>query len=409
MQKPIPTLDLTPLSPQLRDLIHRLRGDSPALSVRMLETLRSTIPDYGALDDKLAQDVYHAGVKNAELWYDSLLARDTPDDEGLRWIGRFSQRRHEQDVSLGALLQAYRTGARVYFDTLLAEAGQYRSLNDEVLFGVSPFMLHYSDVISRTVSEAYYADRGAARPLCDTLADALFESGDSVSAFEETVHALGLDPALPHVAIALRLSSPKAEPDLMAVLMPEESTPPLPQRGHSLLWLPAPAAEPAEEREARLAALVRRLTAHENRIVAAGVGLPGCGTAGWRTSAEQAITAIAVGGRISAGETVHRYAEFALDAMMLHSDELSGLYMKTLERLAGEPVLLSTLEVYFAQRQNHKAVAAELGIQRNTLMLRLRRIESLLKVRFDDMGSMVRLYLALRQHRLTDPIQPPLH
>lgn len=408
MQKPLPTLDLTPLSPQLRDLIHRLRGDSPALSVRMLETLRSTIPDYGALDDKLAEDVYHAGVKNAELWYDSLLVRDTPGDEGLRWIGRFSQRRHEQDVSLAALLQAYRTGARVYFDTLLAEAGQYRSLNDEVLFGVSPFMLHYSDVISRTVSEAYYADRGAARPLGDALAGALFD-GDSASAFEETVSALGLDPAVPHVAVALRLSSPRAEPDLMAVLMPEKVTPPLPQRGHSLLWLPAPVAEPAEEREERLAAFVRRLTAHESRIVAAGMGLPGCGAAGWRASAEQAITAITVGGRISAGETFHRYAEFALDAMMLHSDELSGLYMNTLERLAGEPALLATLEVYFAQRQNHKAVAAELGIHRNTLMLRLGRIESLLKVRFDDMGSVVRLYLALRQHRLAHSSQVPLH
>lgn len=64
---------MEPLSLGLRGLVRELRRDSPNLSTRMLDTLRGSIPEYGALGQALAHDVYRVGLRNAELWYDALL------------------------------------------------------------------------------------------------------------------------------------------------------------------------------------------------------------------------------------------------------------------------------------------------------------------------------------------------
>ncbi|WP_208511962.1 hypothetical protein, partial [Variovorax paradoxus] len=198
---------MEPLSPGLRGLVRELRRDSPNLSTHMLDTLRGSIPEYGALGQALAHDVYRVGLRNAELWYDALLIRDKPHDDDLQWIGRFSQRRHAQALSLSALLQAYRTGTRVYMDALLAHVRPHPALCDEVLFRVSPFLLYYSDLLSRTVSDAYLAEhtremRWKAQ-MQARLAAAVFDP-TWVGAFDDAAQALGIQADQPHVALALR-------------------------------------------------------------------------------------------------------------------------------------------------------------------------------------------------------------
>jgi len=414
--------DAQPLSPRLRRLVEHLRQDSASLSERMLQTLRTTIPEYGSLGDSLAQDVYRAGVKNAELWYDSLLAGGRPHEDNLRWIGRFSQRRHAQALSLAALLQAYRTGTRVYMDAMLAAVRDQPALAGETLFHVSPFLLYYSDLMSRTVSDAYLTEHTREllwkEQLQARLSAAVFNP-TSPGAFEDAARALGIAPDHPHVALALRLGpSPTADPTLPGQILealvataPDDIAPVARSlhHGHWLAWLPVVAGEPADARERRLGERARSLLREFPQAEAAGLGLPGAGAAGWRTSAEHAMGAIDLGRRLHKGGANFRYSDFALDTLMRQSPEMSGLCGEMIACIAAEPQLLETLEAYFEHRQNHKATAAALGIHRNTLLHRLAHIETMLGASFDDMAWLSRMYLALRQRRLSRGTPPPLH
>lgn len=404
---------MEPLSLGLRGLVRELRRDSPNLSTRMLDTLRGSIPEYGALGQALAHDVYRVGLRNAELWYDALLIRDKPHDDDLQWIGRFSQRRHAQALSLSALLQAYRTGTRVYMDALLAHVRPHPALCDEVLFRVSPFLLYYSDLLSRTVSDAYLAEhtremRWKAQ-MQARLAAAVFDP-TWVGAFDDAAQALGIQADQPHVALALRPmplepTTPEAGErvlEAVAAAVREDLGPVALalHRGHWVAWLPAPPGEAADARERRLLASIEQAMRLRPSIEAAGLGLPSQGAAGWRGSAEQALAAIEMGQRLRRNDASFCYSEFALDTLMRQSTEVSALCNEMIAALAAEPPLLETLESYFDHRQNHKATAAALGIHRNTLLHRLAHIESLLGARLDDMAWLSRMYLALRQRRL---------
>jgi sugar diacid utilization regulator len=416
--------DTDPLTPHLRRLLHQLRADSTGLSTRMLSVLRSTIPEYGSLGDAMTRDVYRVGVKNAELWYDALLVTGKPHDEDLRWIGSFSQRRHAQSLSLPALLQAYRTGSRIYMDALLAQVRRHPGLCDEVLFRVSPFALYYNDLLSRTVSDAYLAEHTREmhwrEQMLARLCSAVFDPSRA-AVFDDAAHTLGIEVDQPHVALALRLeaheatvSDPGLSSQLLDALAATAPGDPLPvaatlHHGHWLAWLPVLQGESADARERRLGERVRQLLRQCPAVEAAGLGLPGAGAPGWRSSAEQSMAAIDFGRRLSKGNASFRYSDFALDTLMRQSSEMSALCGEMLASLAAEPPLLETLEAYFEQRQNHKATAAALGIHRNTLLHRLAHIETLLGASFDDMAWLSRVYLALRQRRLSRGAASSMH
>jgi DNA-binding protein Fis len=390
----------------------------------MLDALRRSIPEYRSLSVSVAQDVYRDGVKNAELWYDALLIGDKPSDDDLRWIRRFSQRRHSQEVSLVAVLQAYRVGARVYLDALLSHVSTHRALGTEVLFHVSPFLLYYNDLLGRTVSDAYFEERSNAVNSTELrharLCAAVFDPTDAgTKAFDAASGELGIDMSWPHVAVAMKLASVSGKlashvPERIAGLMATDGLADCApasmtlHRGHLLLWLPVTAGETPEECEQRLASHATHLLKRCNHAVAAGVGALGIGGAGWRSSAEQAITSIELGRRLRPRDSVYRYSEFAFDSLVRQSHEMSTIFEEMIARISNEGPLLETLEAYFEHRQSHKAAAAALGIHRNTLVHRLDRIETLLGARFDDMALVSRLYLALRQRKLMSDA-PPAH
>jgi carbohydrate diacid regulator len=424
MQDEMSPPDVGTLSPRLRRVIGELRADSPSLSIRMLDALRRSIPEYRTLSTSVAQDVYRVGVKNAELWYDALLIGDKPSDDDLRWIGRFSQRRHSQEVSLVAVLQAYRIGARVYLDALLSHVGAHKMLSTEVLFHVSPFLLYYNDLLGRTVSDAYFIDRsdvlGSNELLHARLCAAVFDPTEAgATAFDAAAGELGIDTGWPHVGVALKLASvsgkfaphvPERITDLIAAEGLRDGVPTSMtlHRGHLLLWLPANLGEAHDECERRLASHAMHLLKQCPYAIAAGVGARSVGAAGWRSSAEQAITSIELGRRLRPRDSVYRYSEFAFDSLVRQSHEMSTIFEEMIARISTEGPLLETLEAYFEHRQSHKAAAAALGIHRNTLVHRLDRIETLLGAPLDDMALVSRLYLALRQRKLMRDA-PPAH
>jgi carbohydrate diacid regulator len=327
-------------------------------------------------------------------------------------------------VSLIAVLQAYRIGARVYMDALLSHVDAQKALSSEVLFHVSPFLLYYNDLLGRTVSDAYFLERSQVADSIELLhaklCAAVFDPSAAGSvAFGHAADALGVDVERAHVAVALKLVSDAAKfaphaaehaADLIAAAGLADCVPTsmAVHRGHLLLWMPVDMAEADEERERRLGSRALQLLKQCRNASAAGIGSRSVGAAGWRSSAEQAMASIELGRRLRPRDSVYRHSEFAFDTLVRQSHEMSTIFEDMIRRLATEGPLLETLEAYFDHRQNHKAAAAALGIHRNTLVHRLDRVETLLGARFDDMALVSRLYLALRQRKLMG-IMPPGH
>src|SRR5262249_13711512 len=108
------------MTARMRGIVDDLRSESPALSSLMLSTLRSSVAPYRLLREPMVEDVYRAGIRNAELWYDCLISGEGPGPDELRWLRAFSRRRNDQAIPLSGLLQAYQVGMKVYMEALLA-------------------------------------------------------------------------------------------------------------------------------------------------------------------------------------------------------------------------------------------------------------------------------------------------
>ncbi len=412
-----------PLSRPLQGIVRSLRAESHALSDRMLDTLRHTIPEYKELPENVARDVFDAGVRNAELWYDSLSSCSMPPPAGLEWVADFGRRRCAQGVSLAALLHAYRVGTRVYLDTLIGRVQDDPRVSHEVLMKVSPFVLGYGDLLSQTISGVYLESRLDEALHRDRLRADLFgivcHQPQLGSAFMDSARALDIDPMRGHHALVLQPADGAGRPSRLDAL--RDALLGLPglcphgeplhgaARGRLVVWLESPVDEPSPLREQRLADTLAPLLRGGNLPVHAGVGQPAVGAPGWHRSLGQAEQAIELGRKLGSERRLHFYSSVALDATVRDSPELAASLQEMLDRLAGEPQLLDTLEMYFNHRQHLKAVAAALGIHRNTLLHRLERVRSLLQADLADIGVLARLHLALRQRQLRLPTPTGRH
>jgi sugar diacid utilization regulator len=340
----------------------------------------------------------------------------------------FGRRRVHQGVSLPSLLQAFRTGSRVLWDVLLESANQSDEpqrapLLNELLFRVSPYILYHFDLMGRTIGQAYSEEQQQRarwrERLQHELCGVIFSHPDDSESFREHTLALGLDANAAHLAIAVRLGSqpkPRIAPEanldkLMSSVKRVLSLERINvlhalRNGHLLLWVPMAAGESASESERRYATLCDALPGSGHDVVAIGIGLPDTGARGWRRSSEQALRALDLGHRIDANRAVQRYVEVALDDALHNTDSVVRYFDSLMERLAPEPQLLRTLQVFFEHRQHRKVVAGELNIHPNTLSYRLERIETILGARLDDIGWLSRLHAALRLRQLSQNIAP---
>ena len=418
---PLAEIGVGSLSPALRAIITQQLERSDAIVQRTMQAMRSAITEYAHIEDSAIQlDVQHSVARNVHMWFNALLSGHAPTAKELEPLIVFGRRRVHQGVSLQGLLQAFRTGSRVFWDVLLEDAGDDQDMHRELLFKVSPYILLHFDLMGRTIGQAHAEEQQKRARWRDRLQHELcgviFSHPDDHESFREHTLALGLDANAAHLALAVRLVSstseritPEAGLDkLMAsisrVLLLERVTLLRTLRnGHLLLWVPLAAGEAACESERRYAALCEALPGSGQDIIAVGIGLPDTGARGWRRSSEQALRALDLGLRIEPSRTVQRYVEVAVDDALNSTDNVVRYFDSLMDRLAPEPHLLRTLQAFFEHRQHRKVVAGALGIHPNTLSYRLERIETILAMRLDDVGWLARLHSALRLRLLSQP------
>jgi hypothetical protein len=121
-----------------------------------------------------------------------------------------------------------------------------------------------------------------------------------------------------------------------------------------------------------------RVDSCERELETLAFGEAGRGLGGWRLTHRQARAAFPIGLRGSA-RVVH-YADVALLASVLQDDllvtSLQELYLTPLQQAKdGGAAALGTLRAYIDAQRNVTSTAAALGVNRNTVANRLRRIE----------------------------------
>jgi carbohydrate diacid regulator len=414
--RPIERELIAPLSPRLHALVQGMSQDTGALIQRVYDIVKGGVPDYTlSADPAMAEQLRTSVTLHLGIWYDCLLAARPPTDEILLPVEVAARRRVHQGVTLAGMLRAFRIGSRGFWVGLLEAAGEDAELHNELLFRVSPYLLHHFDVIAQAVSQAYLDEQLQHARWRDRLRLELWSvisaRPDDAEAFRRHAEALAIDAWSPHCAAVLRLpaaadSSPRLETAINRLLLRvaerwavrAESLMHALHRDHLVLWFPVLRGETLVDTDRRLATQLDELAAGCQTVVGAGVGLPGSGAKGWWLSMQQAFRALESSPAGARGGA-RRYSEILFADVAAASDNVQRYLDAMIERLGAEPQLLETLQAYFELGQHRKAVACKLNIHPNTLDNRLQRIESVLGGRFENVAWLAMLDAALRLRR----------
>jgi len=417
---PLPDHEALPrLSRKMRAVLKRLSDSAREDAVATLEVLCASIPEYGAIQDAaIRRDVLEMIEHNTVTASRAILSGKSPGEKEMKLTEGMVRRRVHQELPLPSVLQAFRLGFRVHWNRLLQQTGEDEQLRKELLFTLSPYLLYQQDQTALMLTQVYadeqhrrshWRDR-ARHELCSIL----YNHPEDEDGFRQRALALGLDASAPHIALALRTGGRGHGIDeqqnwqdtvlrsAAALLGTKARTLLSTQRpGHLLLWCPLPVGEHALSYEQVLTRQAQALQKATAGIRAIGIGLPDTGPAGWRSSGEQALQAIEIGGRLNPDQPAYCYSDVALEHCVMDSPALKRLLHHRLERLSAEPNLLETLQAWCEHGPHRKVVAGILGIHPNSVDYRLDRIEQLLGERLSDLHKLSRLHLALRMRQLT--------
>jgi carbohydrate diacid regulator len=406
----------------LRERCAQLAADPSSVTQRVCASLEEFEESYSRLLPTIRQDVLQFLGFIAKLWFNSVLTGTFPSADEIETLAQTGRRRVHQGVALASVLRGFRFGGREAWHALLSCAEGNPEARDELLFVISRYQLEFFDSLSQTISQAYLDEQYQRLRWRDSLrhelAALVFQFPDDVAAFQRTAEALGLDPTAARVALVLDLKLPKATPtrlegeldrvtlsasrqlkcgyeDLVRVL----------HRERLVIWAPCIRGDTLVAADRRIFEHAAALARAVPEIQAVGVGLMNQGPAGWASSVDEGFKALEFGVRGKANQKVHLYSDIAVNESVRRTHNVLRYLDSLLERLAGEPELLVTLQTYFDEQQRRKIAADALGIHPNTLNHRLERIESLLGCKLDDAGWIAKLHVALRlrQRSLSGP------
>ena len=155
---------------------------------------------------------------------------------------------------------------------------------------------------------------------------------------------------------------------------------------------------------AELQEAVRAIGARLGEPVSAGLSRLASGPEAIPGGYREAQGALTLGVRLFGPGRVTSYGDLGVYRLLLtleRSSELTGFYEEMLGRLEandkrGDGELVRTLEAYFASKNSPTEAAERLHVHRNTLLYRLRRIQTITGLDLDDPETRLALHLALR-------------
>jgi hypothetical protein len=300
----------------------------------------------------------------------------------------YARRRAQRGTPLTALLRAYRLGHTCFTDWLLKELAQQADeapMITAATLSMSRIVAGYVDQTSEEIVAAYTRERenwlrNRSTARAARIRDLLSGERINVSATEATLgyrlrqYHLGvacwagdaaatvdnitrLEHAISHVAGKADCSEP--------VFLPRDVS-------SAWAWLPLGIRDTFDAAEASVAGL--------DDDIHFAFGAPAKGTAGFRLTHRQAISAQAVAFAAGSPPRAVAFSEVAPVAMMLGSaDLLRAWVLSTLAGLAADDEhharLRETLLVFLQSGGSYKATAERLMLHKNTVQYRIRKAE----------------------------------
>jgi hypothetical protein len=382
---------------RLAELAPLLLDQLDAMTDRMVEVLLRTEPAYRDLLAHGEEDLRTSTRTNLERGMRMLIgAASGGARTSLRDARDVGRRRAAQAIPLEAVLRAYRLGGQVTWEALL-EVSRRSNRHDTLLLEVAGSVWRTNDAECAAVAEGYREEQRRLAGVDDSarqqVLDGLLEDRGGDPAFVRTASELLAVPLNGRLAAVVALPGPDGVPALDA------PTAELLKRGVRSVWGSRHGAQVG--------------------IVALGA-LDGCEVMAWlRTMASGPVGVSPVVDGAAAAGSAYRLAETAArtlpadstrvvtiderlpEALLSNSPEISsrlvGQSLGGLLDLPGDEreVLLDTLAAFLASDGSPTRAADELYCHRNTVMHRLRRIESVTGRKLTDPRSRLLWQLAL--------------
>ncbi|WP_368042115.1 PucR family transcriptional regulator [Burkholderia metallica] len=402
------------ISDRLRERTTTLAADLSPVVERAYETL-ATLDGHQSLAPAATRDVFESIAMSATVWFRTLLDGAPPSLQDVGAFQEIGRRRVHQRVPLQSTLQALRVGMREIWRTYIGLGEDDRAIADELLYSVSPYLFDYFDVVAQTIVQTYLAEQyQQARwreSLLHQLYSIVFHSPGDVDGFHATAEALGLDFAVPRIALAIDVDlgehapAERGEACERIALAAARHLDTVPDslvrawhRGRLILWTPCVHGDSICRSDRLTTERARTLAAALPQIRRIGIGLMNDGPAGWAASVEEAMKALDAATN-DGRDRVRPYASISIEEGARRADNVRRYLVSLLEQLSPDPELLVTLETYFEHGQRLGKTAGALAIHANTLSYRIERIEALLGASFDDVSWVARLDVALKLRR----------
>ncbi|CCG01423.1 PucR family transcriptional regulator [Blastococcus saxobsidens] len=383
---------------RLAQLGPRLLDQLDAMTDRMVDVLARTEPAYRELIEQSEQDLRLSTRSNLENGLRSLMAAAGPGGSphlaSARAVGR---RRAAQGMPLEAVLRAYRLGGQVTWETLVAVSRDGSGHEDTLLLEVAGSVWRTNDAECGALAEGYRQEQrrldGVDEQARQQVLDGLLDGRGSDPAFVRSAAELLAMPLEGRLMAAVALPGPDGEPGLET---PAET---LLKRGLRSVWGARSEAQVGvvvlgRSRPADLLALLRTAARGPVGVSDVVVGAAAAGVA-YRL-AETAVRTLPAG-----ASRVVSIDERLPEALLSNSPEISSrLVGQSLGGLLELPqdereVLLDTLAAFLASDGSPTRAADALYCHRNTVMHRLRRIESVTDRKLTDPRSRLLWQLAL--------------
>ncbi|KVZ09423.1 PucR family transcriptional regulator [Burkholderia stagnalis] len=371
------------------------------------------IKPYIDLDLPTKLDIRNSISFSSRLWLDSLLSGKLPSDDALEIFREHGRRRVYQNISLEALLHAFRLASRELWCSYIEVDEKSDDLRDELLFLISPNLMKFFDAMSQIISQTYLEEQFEQahwrQSLRHQLHSIILNSPEDADGFSKATSALRINGTTPRIALAIDVNSidsnsPTFRNEIERIVAAIARCVKLPVdeifdiwfHGRLFVWIPILLGDLTGTSDRQVGKQIAFVADSVSEVSAIGVGLPGEGASGWSMSADEASRALSFGRGRDDQARVRLYSAIALEEGIRGSRRVLNYLVSLLEQLANEPYLLETLQTYFDQLQRRKATASVLGIHPNTLNYRLERIENILGARLDDTGWISKLDMAIK-------------
>lgn len=407
------------LEGRLRQLTQPIADDPGPIVARVSHTLIQSDPAYAELPPTVKQDLWEFLKFSVNLWFRTMLDGEPPTAADLRVVSDTARRRVHQGVSLAAMLRAVRLGSRELWTTLLNVASDDVPARDELVLVFSSYLLDYFDDIAECIASAYLDEQFQRARWRDALRyelmSVIFSFPDDDAAFYRAATALGLDPAVPRVCIALDVAMPDVLPShvegeldrmLLAVArsigVSADNLVRTLYRGRVVIWVPVARGASVLTADNQVMRQAQALAGAIPSAKRLGIGLMNQGARGWSMSMDEAFRALDQGPRLAPLMRVFAFSEMVLNESVSRCGNALRYLDSIIERLSHEADLLQTLSVFLDSGQHRKQASEQLGIHPNTLNYRLGRIEEILGASLDHASWISRLHVALTLRRASE-------